>query len=378
MPSLLYRFGLLLLLVCCSGQVLSPRQLQSRAVTPNLANVRVAHWEELFRNLRRIKKLVVLKLSGGPALDELKAMLRRRIEEDGVDHFALSVALNEIKPCSATATEAGILLWECSLSAYSALQPFSPTVAFAILVDNPLENAVKRFYSAHETDHMKRHVPISKYFRAQTKGTFSEEHLQHIRAFVVGGKDFLKGNKKYEQYHDLGNPQFRRMAADPQKALDVVRAMKMVVTSSDDFDAFVLMLRRRMGWPLRQVLYQPLLAPSHPTAADWPSVYIKALNNTPKVRSDWVFYAGAMEIAADQRRAFGSGKFMSQLDEFGALRQELVRKCDRPDSGPLLTCMISTYDRCVIPEGRTNRNVRTCGNLLRAIGDGDTSFNSLN
>jgi hypothetical protein len=286
--------------------------------------------------------------------------------------------LNEIKPCSATATEAGILLWECSLSAYSALQPFSPTVAFAILVDNPLENAVKRFYSAHETDHMKRHVPISKYFRAQTKGTFSEEHLQHIRAFVVGGKDFLKGNKKYEQYHDLGNPQFRRMAADPQKALDVVRAMKMVVTSSDDFDAFVLMLRRRMGWPLRQVLYQPLLAPSHPTAADWPSVYIKALNNTPKVRSDWVFYAGAMEIAADQRRAFGSGKFMSQLDEFGALRQELVRKCDRPDSGPLLTCMISTYDRCVIPEGRTNRNVRTCGNLLRAIGDGDTSFNSLN
>lgn len=83
-------------------------------------------------------------------------MLRRRIEEGGTDHFALAVAMHEVKPCSAAATEAGVLLWECSLSAYSALQPYSPSVAFAIMVDDPLENAVKRFYGAHETDHMKR------------------------------------------------------------------------------------------------------------------------------------------------------------------------------------------------------------------------------
>lgn len=378
MPFSLLRFGLLLLLVCCGGQELSPRQLQARAVTPDMASVSVAHWEDMFKNLRRVKKLMVQKLSGGPALDELTAILRRRIEEAGTDHFALAVALREVKPCSAAATEAGVLLWECSLSAYSALQPYSPTVAFALMVDDPLENAVKRFYGAHATDHMTRHVPIAKYFRAQARGTFSEDHLQHIRAFVVGGKDFLKGSDKYRPYHDLGNPQFRKLAADPQKALDVVRALHMVVASSDDFAAFALILRRRMGWPLRQVLYPPLAATSHPKLADWPRVYATALNNTPKVRSDWVFYDGALAIAADQRRAFGLAKFTAQVDEFGALRQELVRKCDRPDGGALLACMLATYDRCVVPEGRTNSGMRTCGNLLRAIGDGDTSFNSLN
>ena len=37
----------------------------------------------------------------------------------------------------------------------------------------------RRFYNAHATDHMKRQVPIAKYFQHQTSGAFSDEHLQH-------------------------------------------------------------------------------------------------------------------------------------------------------------------------------------------------------
>ena len=64
------------------------------------------------------------------------------------------------------------------IAAFSALQPFSPRVAFAVLVQDPLEGAVARFYGAHQTDTMKRSVAIAKFFRAQQRNAFSDEHLQ--------------------------------------------------------------------------------------------------------------------------------------------------------------------------------------------------------
>ena len=220
---------------------------------------------------------------------------------------------------------------------------------------------------------------------------------------MVGGREFLKGQEKYRPYHDLGNPQFRRVASEPTKAIEVVKALHMVISPSSELDGFLLVLRRRMGWPLRQIVHPPLATPDRPTAADWPRVYATALNNTPKVRplpraaalagdvadmcaalvssaqvrGDWEFYKGVLEMARDQRRAFGLDKYHSQLEEIGALQHELVRKCDSPTSGSLLKCMLETFDRCVVPEGRKAAEVRSCGALLRAFGDGDSSFNSI-
>ena len=127
--------------------------LATRAILPDYDRLRVSHWLELFKYQKRISRLVVQRLTNGPASDELFGVLRRRIEEEGRDHHALAVALREVQPCSSVATEAGILYWECSLTAYSSLQPYSPKVAFALIVDDPLENAVGRFYRAHETEH---------------------------------------------------------------------------------------------------------------------------------------------------------------------------------------------------------------------------------
>jgi hypothetical protein len=101
------------------------------------------------------------------------------------------------------------------------------------------------------------------------------------------------------------------------------------------------------------------------------------LNNTPKVRSDWAFYEGVLEIARAQRAAFGFDKYRDQVDELNALQMELVRKCDAPGSAQHLDCMLDTFDRCVVPGGRDPASMRTCGALLRAIGDGDSSFNAL-
>lgn len=43
---------------------------------------RVAAWRTaLFRNARRVNRLVVMKLHGGPASDGLAEVLRRRVEE---------------------------------------------------------------------------------------------------------------------------------------------------------------------------------------------------------------------------------------------------------------------------------------------------------
>ena len=96
-----------------------------------------------------------------------------------------------------------------------------------------------------------------------------------------------------------------------------------------------------------------------------------------QVRSDWEFYAGVLEITRAQRAAFGVDKFRDQVDELSALQEELVRKCDAPSSGAYLGCMLETFDRCVVPEGRDPVKARTCGALLRALGDGDSSFNEL-
>lgn len=95
-----------------------------------------------------------------------------------IDVHALSVLDGEAESCSAAAAGAATLLWPCSLAAFSALQPFSPRVAFAVLVQDPLEAAVARFYGAHQTDTMKRSVAIAKFFRAQQRNAFSDEHLQ--------------------------------------------------------------------------------------------------------------------------------------------------------------------------------------------------------
>jgi hypothetical protein len=260
------------------------RLLSSRAVVPDEVNLQDEHWKTLFDNLQRVKKLVVQKVADDPAADEVESIITRRIEEGGRDHHSLAVALREVKPCSAAASDAELLYWECSLKLFSSFQPFSPTVAFAIIVKNPLEAAISRFYKSHDTEHMRRHVPISKYFKAQTRGRFSDEHLQHIRAFALGGRDFLKGQDKYQPYHDLGSAQFRKISPDPIKALDVVKSLRMIVAPATEFEPFLVILRRRMSWPLRQIIHSPLSTSTHPTAQDWPLVYATALNNTPKVR----------------------------------------------------------------------------------------------
>lgn len=158
--------------------------LDTRALAPRDTS---ASWDELFTNRRRVKKLMVQKVADGPASDLVGEVLKRRIEEEGKDytyvfglvlrlsyrsfalkaqdHHALSVALKEVKPCSGAASEAGILLWECSINTYSGFQSYSPSVAFALVIEDPLEYAVSRFYQAHETEAMRRHVPIAKYFR---------------------------------------------------------------------------------------------------------------------------------------------------------------------------------------------------------------------
>jgi len=354
---------------------LSKRLLATRAVDVDRQADSIAFWKSLFMNQRKVKRLVIQQVSSSWAAEEVRAMLTRRIEEEGRDHHALAVAMHEVKPCTASASDTDILYWECSLQTFSSFQPFSPTVAFAVIVSNPLEAAVSRFYHSHETDHMRRHVPISKYFKAQARGQFSEEHLQHIRAFVVGGREFLKGQDKYRPYHDLGNAQFRKISSDPHKALDVIKALRMVASPSEELHAFLVVLRRRMAWPLRQLLHSPMVSSPHPTSRDWPKVYAAALNNTPKVRSDWIFYEGIQQTAHHQRVAFGYDKFRTQSEELGALQQELNRKCDNPATGgAVLECMLKTYDTCVVPGGRTSASRRTCGALLLAIGDGDSSF----
>ena len=72
----------------------------------------------------------------------------------------------------------------------------------------------------------------------------------------------------------------------------------------EDYDSFLLVLRQRLNWPLRQILHPRLPPrPSHPTANQWPRVFAEALNATPKVRADWVFFRGVEAIAAEQRAA---------------------------------------------------------------------------
>ena len=219
------------------------------------------------------------------------------------------------------------------------------------------------------------------------------EHTS-IRAYVVGGRDFLKNSDKFRAYHALGRPQFKSLAADPHKALEIVRSLKMVVgtvgggevrsrrrgrselrrishprrvggwaeeaaaaeaaaaaastgahSEDGDLDGFLVLLRRRLGWSARQILHPPLPArPDHPTAADWPRVFAEALNATPKVRGDWIFYAGVEAIAAEQQAAMSlrrrgrTGEWIgaSRLDAIAepaqALRDALSAELERSGS----------------------------------------------
>jgi hypothetical protein len=206
---------------------------------------RVVAWRSsLFRgnNERAVNRLVVLRLHAGRASEALEELLRRRIEEtpiakgrSRVDSHSLSVLNGEVESCGAAAAGAATVLWPCSLAQFSSLQPFSPRVAFAIMINDPLEAAVARFYNAHATDHMKRQVPIAKYFRHQTSGAFSDEHLQHIRAYVAGGREFLKSTLKLSKYHDLGKSQLRQVANDPHKG----------TVGGEEFQPYFLVVRSK-------------------------------------------------------------------------------------------------------------------------------------
>ena len=89
--------------------------------------------------------------------------------------------------------------------------------------------------------------------------------------------------------------------------------------------------------------------------------------------------------------------FDRQLDELTVVQDELRRKCsswikEAPrgptaahgaigysggrgySDAPMLTCMLDTYDRCVVPSGRSSSSGRTCGSLLLALGDGESAF----
>jgi hypothetical protein len=273
----LQRISVLVILLCSRFEFC---KCESR-VAPSFS-ARETDWSQLFQNRRRLKRLITLKIFEDPESNVIQQVLKRRVEEL-YDHDSLGVFLNDVKPCSAASSGTSILYWPCSLPSYSKFQPYSASVAFFLVAQHPLENAIGRFYESHETDHMKSNVPISKYFKTQSSGRFSEEHLQHIRAYVVGGREFLKSNPKYRIYHNLGNPQYYKLAKDPEKALDIIKSLLMVVSTSDELEAFLILMRRRMGWPVRQIIHTPKLKPNHPTLVDWPEPYVLALNNTPKV-----------------------------------------------------------------------------------------------
>lgn len=94
-----------------------------------------------------------------------------------------------------------------------------------------------------------------------------------------------------------------------------------------------------------------------------------------QVRSDWIFYEGITKIAEEQRKAFGFNNFNDQLNEFKALQKELNRKCQEPNEDLAQKCILDKFDTCVAaPKGTKVSSIRTCGAMLLAIRDGDSSL----
>jgi hypothetical protein len=92
------------------------------------------------------------------------------------------------------------------------------------------------------------------------------------------------------------------------------------------FDESLLLFRRRLGWPIRQILYISLNHYRHLTPADWPPHLRDQMNST--LAPDWAFYAGARALWAAQARAYGEQRLAEEAARFGELRGLLLEACN--------------------------------------------------
>ena len=141
-----------------------------------------------------------------------------------------------------------------------------------------------------------------------------------------------------------------------------------------EFDSSLLLFRRRLGWPLRQLLYVSLNHFRHPAPADWPPAIRAAMNAT--LAPDWAFHARARALWDDQVRSYGARRLAADARAFRELRRRLVASCgarqpeergrrefltacifDRNQTHcrqqhRALVCVLRAYDRC---RGRDSR-----------------------
>jgi uncharacterized membrane protein YgcG len=140
-----------------------------------------------------------------------------------------------------------------------------------------------------------------------------------------------------------------------------------------------VLLRRRAGWAVRQLLYVSQNHFRHLGPGDWPAGVRAAMNAT--LAPDWAFHAGARALRAAQARAAYGGDFSGDGDAeerlardaaaLGRLRALLIARCGaaavaaegrgrgefvRPcvlfphrecDTGAALACLLREYDACL-------------------------------
>ena len=136
-----------------------------------------------------------------------------------------------------------------------------------------------------------------------------------------------------------------------------------------NFDQSLLIIRRRLGWPVRQILFLSLNHFRHLTPADWPPAIRAAMNAT--LAPDWDFHARARALWREQVRAYGERRLQRDADGFRELRRLLVEACggeqleergrrefvtacvfnsQQPDCArqrQALMCMLQVYDTCL-------------------------------
>ncbi len=136
-----------------------------------------------------------------------------------------------------------------------------------------------------------------------------------------------------------------------------------------DFDQSLLIFRRRLGWPIRQILFLSLNHFRHLTPEDWPPAVRAAMNAT--LALDWDFHSRARALWYEQVLAYGEHRLQRDADGFEELRRLLVEACDgeqleergrrefvtacvfnsqQPDCARqrrVLQCMLHVYDACL-------------------------------
>ena len=124
-------------------------------------------------------------------------------------------------------------------------------------------------------------------------------------------------------------------------------------------------------------------------AAQWPKAYQAALNATPKVQSDWLFYEGLQRMAQEQAMEYGS-RLERDTQLMKVIHQQLQRRCSpataalRSDPGGFwgndsaadrdlevsdrghaaeMSCMVEGFDRCVVSAAAKAKGGRLCDSV---------------